>query len=177
MLSSEIEVLMGKLSLLGRPVVGQLVPGSNQSRVSEFLGSDVPDDVKTWFAWCDGVDCRAGQSQDDINIIPGYYPLSLVEAMEVKSDHEGDPVLDGSWIPLLGGGGGDMYAALWSPGQDPVVAGSLVGEMTEIEFSSLGQAVRFFNECYEAGAFGVNEQGQLYIDPASYDELYETLHG
>lgn len=176
MLSREIEILMEKLSALGRPVVEQLVPGSSPSRVTQFLGSDVPDDVKTWFAWCDGVEHRDGQSQDDINIIPGYCPLSLEEAVEMKSDYGGDPVLADSWVPLLSGGGGDMYAAMWRPGQDPVVAGILVGEETEIEFSSLEQALSFFNECYDIGAFSVDKQGQMTMDPDAYDSLHETFH-
>ncbi|MDX3246211.1 hypothetical protein [Streptomyces sp. ME18-1-4] len=118
---------------------------------------------------------REGQIQDDINVIPGYAPLSLQEAEERRRAHDGDPVLGEYSIPVMGGAGGDIYAAVWRPGQPARVAGVLVGEVTEIEFASLEQMVGVFNECYRRGAFYVDSGNRLAMDPALYDEVYAEI--
>ncbi|MFD7015314.1 hypothetical protein [Streptomyces sp. NPDC059928] len=116
-----------------------------------------------------------GQVQDDVNVIPGYSPLSVEEAARMRSAYAGDPVLGGNWVPLLGNGGGDIYAAVWAPGKEAVIAGILLGEPTEIEFSTVEQMVNLFNRCFEVGAYFVDSQGMLSMSPDRYDEVYEQV--
>ncbi|WP_066953442.1 hypothetical protein [Streptomyces lushanensis] len=175
MLSSELEALVGQLTEMARPVVSWLVPGLDPGQVEALMGQLPPGEVLTWFGWCNGVALQQGQVQDDINVIPGYAPLSLKEAVESKETYGGDPVLGENWIPVLAGAGGDIYAAVWQPGQPARVAGVLVGESTEIQFASLGQMVKVFNECYRRDAFYVDSQRHLAMDPGLYDEVYAEM--
>jgi hypothetical protein len=174
-LSSELEALVGQLTMMARPVVSWLVPGLDLGQVEVLMGQCPPDEVATWFGWCNGVALQQDQVQDDINVIPGYAPLSLQEAVESRVAYDEDPVLGENWIPILAGAGGDIYAAIWQPGQPARVAGVLVGEPTEIEFSSLDQMVGVFNECYRRGVFYVDGQGRLEMDSGLYDEVYEAM--
>lgn len=179
MLSDKIEALVEKLSELRRPVVDVLEPGLSPSRVSELLGPDVPTDVKTWFAWFNGAKYQEGEIQDDVYIIPPYYPISLDEALEIKSIYgsDSDPVLTDPWIPLLTGGGSDMLVAMWKPGQNPVVASVIIGEPTEIEFPSMKLAVSYYIECFKTGAFSIDEDGYMDMDPVACDALHESFIG
>jgi hypothetical protein len=175
-LLEELDTLTARLTGLGRPVVQWLVPGIDPAQVESTVGFPVPDEVSTWFGWCNGVALHEGQTQDDVNIIPGYGPLSLAEAIDRRGEHEGDSTLGAHWIPLLGSGG-DIYAAVWEPEKPAKVAGVLIGESTEIEFNSVEQMIAVFNECYDRGAFFVDDQGQLAMDPSLYDVVSGEIVG
>ncbi|MFI5759289.1 hypothetical protein [Streptomyces sp. NPDC051569] len=175
MLSIELEALVERLEELARPVIPWLVPGVDDRQVQATVGVLPPDEVTTWFGWCNGVELHEGQTQDDVNVIPGYAPISLREAMEAKLAYSGDPVLGDHWVPILAGASGDIYAAVWQPGKPVQVAGVLVGEATEIEFASVEQMVNVFNECYRRGAFFVDSQRHLAMDPDIYDEVRDGI--
>lgn len=174
MLLTELDALVERLAALARPVASWLVPGVEGSAVEEALGEVPPEEVITWFGWCNGVEMRSGQIQDDINIIPGYAPLSLPDAARFIESYTDDPVLGDHWVPVLAGAGGDIYAAVWGSSGDVCVAGVLVGEATEIEFDSLEHTVFVFNECYRRGAYFVDGRGRLTMDSDLYDEVYEA---
>jgi hypothetical protein len=175
MLTDELESLVRHLRDLDRPVVSWLRPGVEPGRVVGALRSEAPPSVTEWFAWCDGVEGWPGQLQDDVNVIPGYSPVSVEEAVEMKSSYAGDPMLGDNWLPLLTTATGDIYAAVWSPGSDARVAGVLVGEATEIEFQTIEQMVTVFNACFDSGAFGLDAAGRLVMNPEGYDEVYEGV--
>jgi len=61
--------------------------------------------------------------------------------------------LGGNWVPLLDSPGGDIYAAVWNGSEDADVAAVLAGEPTEIEFSRILDMLKYFNACYQRGAF------------------------
>jgi hypothetical protein len=173
MLRDELDSLVGHLRDLGRPVVLWLRPGIDAAQVASAVGADVPASVVEWFAWHNGVEMRPGQLQDDVNVIPAYNPLSLDEAIHIMPIHASDPVLGGRWLPLLTSSGGDIYAATWDAGGEAQVAGVLVGEATELEFSSIEQMASVFNACFEQRAFFVNDAGRLVMDPQAYEEIYD----
>lgn len=95
----------------------------------------------------------------------------------MRSAHAGDPVLGNNWVPILASGSCDLYAAVWRPDAEAVVAGVPLGEPTEIEFSSVEQMVHLFNRCFEDGAYSVDSQGMFSMSPDRYDEVYERVVG
>jgi hypothetical protein len=177
MLAAELEQLVGHARELDRPVVALLRPGIDAGQVEAVIGSPVPESVAEWFRWCNGVEIRPNQIQDDVNIIPGYNPLSIDEAVAMAPDYAGDEVLGENWLPILGTAGGDIYAAVWVPGEEAQVAGVLIGEETEVEFSSIEQMASVFNACYRGRAFGVDQQGRLALDSQIYDQIYSQIVG
>lgn len=174
MLSAELDRLVEHLTTLNRPVVGWLLPGVDAHHVSSALGFPVPPSVAQWFGWCNGVAESPGQLQDDVNVVPGYNPVSVEEAVRMMPDYAGDPLLGSHWVPLLRSGGGDIYAATWSADKEAAVAGVLIGEPTEVEFTGIEQMVSVFNQSFAQRAYYV-EQGRLTMDPELYDEVYAQV--
>ena len=163
------------MSALNRPGVSVMVAGIDDVAVRAILGDSVPASVLEWFSWCNGVLGVPGQRNDDVAIIPGYAPVSLVDAAVMRSTYEGDPVLFPNWIPLLVSPGGDIYAAVWSNNESAKVAGVLVGEPTEIEFDNVEQMIAVFTACVERGAFFVNDRRLWSMDSALYDSVYAEI--
>jgi hypothetical protein len=177
-LESELAELRTHLSSLNRPVLEWMLPGAAPEEVRALLGDPLPQEVAGWFGWCNGVAFEPDQTQDQVNIIPGYSPLSLREALDARPSYEGDPALTPRWIPLLRSAGGDIYAAVWDKEHESArVAGVLIGEATEFEFGSVEQMVAVFNACYRSQAFSVDPSGQLSMDPDRYDAVYEEATG
>ncbi|MGW1759205.1 hypothetical protein [Streptomyces mirabilis] len=115
--------------------------------------------------------------KDDVNAIRGYNPLSIEEGARMMAAYTGDSVLGAHWVPLLGSAGGALYAAVWVPGEEPVIAGVLIGEPTEVEYSTIEQMVMFFNQCFDSGTFLVDGEGRLVMSPDQYDEIYARVVG
>ncbi|MDG4826224.1 hypothetical protein O7635_30610 [Asanoa sp. WMMD1127] len=163
------------LRMLRRPVVDLLVPGLPADQTTRH--GPLPPAVVEWFAWHDGVTRAPGQDHQDVEVIPGYAPLALAEAIGMKPRYDDDNVLclgDG-WLPLLASEEGDLFAALWSGAHEPRVVTVRAGEPTRIEFADLAAMVELFVECYRRGGFTVSPDGRLHADQARYDELYDEL--
>jgi hypothetical protein len=175
LLGEELERLLGHLRELQLAVTQFLRPGAEGGAFADVLGAEPPASVLEWFSWCNGVRSEQGQVQDDVNIIPGYNPISVEEAVRLKPSYAGDPVLGENWIPLLDSAGGDIYAAVWNGSENAAVAGVLAGELTEIEFPSILDMVRYFNACYQRGAFYVDGRWLAMNADSSalvYDEMF-----
>jgi hypothetical protein len=149
----------GRTVAARRPeVAARLLPGLAGDEVRRRLG-EVPGQVVEWFEWCNGVD--GGETNDDVAVIPGYYPLSLDEAINLRPIYEGDEVLAPNWIPLLQGPSSDIYAAVWSDPSQVSVAWVVIEEETEIEYAGIRQMVESFTACYDRGEYVVDEDGYL----------------
>ncbi|GIF72558.1 hypothetical protein [Asanoa siamensis] len=174
-LTERLDDLEWWLRVLRRPVVDLLVPGLPADAIGRY--GPLPPVVGEWFAWHDGVTRDPGQDREDVEVIPGYAPLALAEAVGLRHAYEDDPVLtlgDG-WLPLLASEDGDLYAALWSGPNEPRVVAIRAGEPTRIEFPDLPAMVELFVECYRSGGFTVSGDGRLSADQARYDELYDAF--
>ncbi len=131
-----------------------------------MLGAAVPEDIVTWFGWSNGVEYHPDQVQDDAALVPGYEPLSLVEAKGMRdSVQPPDPVLGKLFVPLLATGGGDFYAAVYDESlRSPKIAHLMVGGESQIVYKSLEDMVDTFCEFYRTGVFFVSEEGILEAD-------------
>lgn len=106
-------------------------------------------------------------------MIPGYWPLSIAEAKSTGIDYiDDDAVLGDHWVPLLGSGGGDFYAAAFDDslrevGVFSVMSGGDVG----IAFRSVEEMVDGFLELYQTGVFFVDGDGTLEADDERWAEF------
>jgi hypothetical protein len=173
----QLEELEEHLVRLGRPVAPLLLPGVGSAEIEATLGGAVPTAVAEWFAWHNGARTEDGQIQDDVNVIPGYGPLSVAEAVLLKRSYDDDPKLGPNWVPLLSTAGADIYAAVWDSATSEKIAGVLIGEPTEYEFGSIEQMLTVFNACYRREAYFVNDQRRLEMDPDAYEEIYSEIVG
>ncbi|GAA1851878.1 hypothetical protein [Asanoa iriomotensis] len=176
-LSDRLDDLEWWLRMLRRPVVDLFVPGLPPDRITRY--GPLPPVVVEWFTWHDGVTRGPAQDHRDVEVIPGYVPLALAEAIGMRHAHDDDPVLalgDG-WLPLLASAEGDLFAALWAGPHEPRVVEIRSGEATRIEFPDLPTMVKLFVECFRSGGFTVDSEGRLSADQARYEDLYAELIG
>ncbi|RPF23068.1 hypothetical protein [Myceligenerans xiligouense] len=177
MLQENLARLKEVLRSAGRPVVDALLPGieidSSRSTRGPF-----PDDARVWFAWTSGLRESPVLTVDESSLIPGYYPISLeesrgyVEAWGANAAHD---VGGEHYLPFLGAPNGDNYAFVWSPDGYTGIAGFLVGESVEIEFTSLEQMLSYVLECYAEGAFYVDSAGLLSMNADLCDAILEQI--
>ncbi|MFI6262924.1 hypothetical protein [Micromonospora sp. NPDC051006] len=178
MLQQSLEALWGHLATIGRPVVVARIPGPGLEDVKSALGEPIPDMVAQWFNWSNGVADTPGQTQDDASVMPGYWPLSIAEAKSIMSDYiDDEAALGDHWVPLLGSGGGDFYAAVFDESLHEVgVFTVMSGGETEISFRSVEEMVDGFLELYQTGVFYVDDDGTLEADDDRWVE-YESRVG
>jgi hypothetical protein len=178
-LTDRLDDLEWWLRVLDRPVVDLLVPGLPPDGIARH--GPLPARVAEWFAWHDGVARAPGQDHHDIEIIPGYAPLALAEAIGLRPAYADDPVLGETWLPLLASDDGDLFAASWSgeneqdEQDEPRVVAVRAGEPIRVEFTDLLSMVALFVDCFRRAAFAVGADGRLTADPTLYDELYDDL--
>jgi hypothetical protein len=72
--------------------------GKRLWRFSGCSSATTASSVAQWFQWYNGVEVRPGQIQDDVNVIPGYSPLSIADAVELKNSYAGDEAPGGDWV-------------------------------------------------------------------------------
>lgn len=169
-----------RLTRLGVPVAPLLAPGADRAEIEAVLGTPVPPAVSDWFAWCDGVAYAPGQTIGDSWAVPGYWPLALRDAIGMKPayDQLDVPLLREHWVPLLGNGSSDIYAATWDDADGEPVVVSIMPEYGDaVEFDSIEQMVIVFNQCFARSAYHLDEQGRLDVDDELYAEVYEAVVG
>jgi hypothetical protein len=70
----------------------------------EFAGFSASEPLLEWFGRWGGQ--ASGGLLGDMDVLPGFYLLSLPESLAHRRQHEGWPT---TWLPLLADGGGDFY--------------------------------------------------------------------
>lgn len=167
-----IELLWRKVEELGRPVAVLRAPGRTHGEVVAALGEALPPDAYAWFEACDGVPFGAGQVQDDANLIPGYEPLSLEQAMDIRRGWtDANEVLGEHWIPLLASGGGDFYAVVYAHPKGSYVVDVMTEADPMVAYPSVEQMAVAFRVSYERGAFYVDDEGMLDMDVELCDQV------
>lgn len=158
--------LLAQLQRLQRPVVDWINPGITPDQVAAL--GPLPQDVETWFSLHNGIAHHPGQELWDVNVIPGYSPHGLAEAVAHRKVAFPDPVLWQMWLPLLHDHSDGFYAAVWSDSASaPVVMEYLVGFDTAVAFASISDMLDAAVDCYVQGVFFVNAEGGL---DANYEQ-------
>jgi hypothetical protein len=178
MLIQAIERLWSEVERLNRPVVGFRAPGISPTAVERVIGDPVPGDVVTWFGWSNGIEHHPDQIQDDAFLVPGYEPLSLVEAKEIRDSFQiSDPVLRERYVPILATGGGDFYAVVQGDSMSSSrVAHAMIGGEVKFVYRSLEHMADSFCRFYREGIFFVSDEGTLEADDHRWVEA-ESVNG
>jgi hypothetical protein len=172
-----LDAVRDELTRLDRPVAGLLNPGLDAEAVRKRLGDDVPAELVEWFGWADGVREEPDQLVDEVAFIPGYVLLGLDEALEFKAEVGLEGEENVRWLPLLVSPGADFYAALWTADEAVQAASYVQGADEATVYTSLSLLLRTFTQSFRTGAFDVDDEGFLEMDPELSDRVYEAING
>ena len=167
----DLEAILVSLEGLGRrTVLSHLRPGVSQSGIETLFGSiglSVPTNLAGLYAWRDGTAVEPGEPLDDLQFFPGFYFLSLDDAMASYRRFSGDARWSEGWFPVFANGGGDFYAVdlHHSDESDAPVIGFILDQPEHpIEYQGIASMIATIAACYEEGAFYVDARGYLEMD-------------
>jgi cell wall assembly regulator SMI1 len=157
-----------------RPVAESLRVGLSDMELRDFekaLDWRLPQEAKDLFRWRNGVRVPQDGLLDDIYFFPGYYLLSVSEALEHMGTHVELGLWPRQWFPIFGSGGGDFHVLDCGRGDErssPVVW-FIRGEPKHWDsYVSLTTMMDSLAEGFAEGALYVDEAGFLEMDERRY---------
>ena len=173
--------IQAHLERLGRRVtLGALRVGLDaqltRSRLHE-VGLPSPAPVEQLYAWRDGTETKGAASLDDLHFFPGFYLLSLDDAIANYRAFVTDTRWSPGWLPIFANGGGDFYVIDLRGDMPPGIRHFRIEESEHpVEFMSLADMLKTLAAAYERGVFFVDANGYLETDDAAFAEVAATLN-
>jgi len=139
------------------------------------VGLSSTSQLETLYSWKNGTSTD-GVTLDDIHLFPGFYMLSIEDAIKNYSAFVGDTRWKVGWLPLFANGGGDFYVldlAMTPSGQ---IRHFRIEESEHpVEFTSLGLMMATLATAYERGIFFLDSSGFLEMDDLTFGKLAAEL--
>lgn len=134
-------------------------------------------DVEALYEWRDGTDTIGVGSVDEIHLFPGFYLLSLEDAVADYRAFVGDPGWTRGWLPIFANGGGDFYVIDLRWGRHGAVRHYRIDETEHpIEFASLADMLRTLAAGFDREVFFIDRGGYLEMDDSAFAELAAELN-
>lgn len=151
-------------------VIQRLRKGLSDHQIQELtdgLPIQPPREVQELYANVDGTQVDKGDLLDDLHFFPGYYLLSLGDAVSSYNTFRNDERWHRSWLPLFANGGGDFCAIRCGDSyvENGEIVGFMLGEMEQpVEFESLAAMLATLDACYSENVFFTSPDGYLETD-------------
>jgi hypothetical protein len=165
------------LRRLGRRVPQLLQSGLSVEAISAAQ-RDLPfaptRELIVLYQWRDGTLALPGDVLDELNFLPGFYFLSLEEAIQTFHERRDAPQWRPGWFPFLADGAGDFYIVKCEPDviDASAVIGFLHGEPEQVEeYTCIASMLKTLDAAYDEGAFYLDEDDTLEIDDDHYREI------
>jgi cell wall assembly regulator SMI1 len=155
-----------------------LRPGLPAAAITAALddaGLSAVPELEVLYGWRDGTSTD-GVTLDDIHLLPGYYLLSLQDAIANYRAFAADPTWTSGWLPILANGGGDFYVVDLSASPGSVRHFRIDEQEHPVEFASLGALLATLAAAYERKVFYVDPRGYLEMDDAVFADLAAALN-
>ena len=140
--------------------------GLSKMSLAETLNS-----LEGWFD-------RAGRTtlldalRSDIEVLPGFYFLSLADALSVRAENLTSGAWDPNWLPLLTDGAGYHFAVDLNGESDPPVRRCEFDEVDHpVAFMSIADMISTIEQGYARGVFTVDGRGYLSMDQGEFEAL------
>lgn len=162
-LEQTIRSIFIHLSRLGRPIAARRKSGADERSISEKLslcGLQSPPDFAEAYRLCDGTETAEGDALDEIQFFPGYYWMSLDEALATYDALTRDGQWNANWLPVFASGGGDFYSVICDPKSRDFgsVVGFILGEDDHmVEFVDITALLKTVERSFSEGAFFVTD--------------------
>lgn len=156
-----------------------LQPGASVEDVHDQIAragfASVPG-VEALYGWRDGTSTGVG-TLDDLSMFPGFYLLSLGDAVRNYQAFVTDRRWRQEWLPLFANGGGDFYILDFaSSAERPVRHFRIDATDHPIEFSSIADMLATLAQAFENQVFFVDENGHLEMDDLEFGRLAAELN-
>lgn len=173
--------IQANLERLGRRVtLGALRAGLDAQRTRSRLqevGLRSPAAVERLYAWRDGTEMKGAASLDDLHFFPGFYLLSLDDAIANYRAFVTDARWSPGWLPIFANGGGDFYVTDLAGDMPAGIRHFRIEESEHpVEFMSLPDMLKTLAAAYERGVFFVDANGYLEMDDAAFAEVAANLN-
>lgn len=180
-LSSALAAIEKALQRLRRSVLQRSLqaglPASTVQKALAGVGLAAPPELETLYGWRDGTSTAGVPAVDDIHLFPGFYLLSVADAVANYRAFATDSRWTDGWLPIFANGGGDFYVLdLSSPAARAVRHFRIDESEHPIEFNSLDAMLMTLAEAFERGIFFVDPGGYLEMDDLVFGELAAELN-
>jgi len=180
-LSDSLAIIETALRNLGRDaLMTSLRSGLSADAVRSKLDSaGLPTtlELETLYGWRNGAASDTAASLDDIHLFPGFYLLSLEDALTNYRAFVGDQRWASGWLPVLANGGGDFYVVDLGQAAAGAVRHFRIDEAEHpIEFSSLSAMTATVAQGFERGIFSVDPSGYLEMDDLVFGDLATAMN-
>ncbi|MGI8806586.1 MAG: SMI1/KNR4 family protein [Acidimicrobiales bacterium] len=175
---SQLEAALTRLDRHG--LLQALRPGLSGAEVQERLGSvglKSNAELEALYGWGDGTSTKGVAAVGDIHMFPGFYLLSLEDAIANYRAFVTDRRWSSGWLPIFANGGGDFYVVDLGSQDERSVRHFRIDESEHpIEFSSIKNMLRTLTQAFERGVFFVDAGGYLEMDDLVFGTLAAELN-
>jgi cell wall assembly regulator SMI1 len=179
---ASLDGIVAHLRRLGRRVPDLLQPGLDEEQI-KAREADVPfaftRELQALYRWRNGTRALAGDILDELNFFPGFYFMSIEEAIRTFRERESAPQWRPGWFPVFADGAGDFYIVPCKKKtiDRSEVIGFLHGEPAQVpEYESLTAMAQTQEAAFAAGAFYLDQHNRLEIDDAQYRVIAHTFN-
>lgn len=164
-----LDRILAWLSRNGRAAATKLQPGLTPAYIAaeeSKLPFALPRELETMYQWRNGTEVNEGDLLGQAYLFPGFYLLSLDEALQTYSELKGSSQWKKHWFPIFANGGGDFYVVPCEQNKvdSAEVIGFIHGEPDQtVEYESVTAMLETLAGCYDNGAFYIDDD-ELELD-------------
>lgn len=176
-MKSTLDRIVAHLRRLGRGAPDRLQDGLSKETLDSWesrLSFALTGELETIYSWRNGTKADAGVLLENVYLFPGFYFLSIEEAVEVYEEREDTEQWRAGWFPLFADGGGDFYVVPCqvTKVETAEMIGFIHGEPVQTaEYESLTSMVETLDACFREGAFYVDDDDTMEIDDEKHRHI------
>lgn len=174
---SDLDRIVEHLRRLGRRTPGLLLDGLSGPDLESWEAAfpfAFTRELDRIYQWRNGTKAEEGDLLEALHFFPGFYFLSIEEAVQTYRERERSPQWRKAWFPLFADGGGDFYVVpcLGEKTDASEIIGFIHGEPEQIvEYESLSAMIATFESCFAEGAFFVDDDDTMEIDDDKHRDI------
>jgi cell wall assembly regulator SMI1 len=179
-ITSSLRSISGALERLQRTeTIGLLRPGLPPPVLAGELAAlqlRSTADLAALYAWHDGTDATSAGRLGDLYLLPGFYFLSINDALISRRTAIADPRWNPSWLPIMAGSDADFVAVQCDARERDW--GTVVRlRHPQVMFPSVSALFATVAAAYDTGVYYVDDDGRLELDGQAFVALARSLDG
>ena len=176
-MTSTLDEIVAHLRRLGRHAPSLLQVPLTREEIQEWesrLPFALTRELATIYQWRNGTKAEESDLLESLYFFPGFYFLSIEEAVQTYQERGDSPQWREGWFPLFADGGGDFYIVPCA--QQKVAASEVIGFIhgepeQGAEYESVEAMIQTLEACFREGAFFVDDDDTMEIDDERHREI------